>query len=62
MTALEEGREAHVSFAANAAGELLQKIEGGVVLRKPGEGTVHVASVHALNRLKGGACIVEETE
>ena len=62
LTALEELREAHVSFATNAIGELLQKCEGGVVLGKTGEDTMHVANIHALARLKGGAGIVEDTE
>jgi hypothetical protein len=54
--------KAHVSFAAGEVAELFEKTEGGVVLRKPGEGTMRVASVHALDRWKCGSCLVEETE
>ncbi len=62
LTAFEEVGEAHVSFAAETACELLEKIEGSVVLRAAGEHAVCKAGVGTFDGLKRGVCVVQEVE
>ena len=62
LTAFEKVGEAHVSFAAETACELLEKIEGSVVLGAGGERAMGKAGVGTFDGLKRGVCVVQEVE